>query len=292
MKAILNTNLFKELLAKNISHLADGYYGRSHLLAGIQLNSYKPKFDFYRSLCDEKTVELHNRYTTEWLRIKLSNGGYQSDYYKNIQKDYLKRVETDISAAPTRYLEIEEQYNLNHDTRPYWQETLDLRKEEIGHYVGHDRNVTHIINKDIAYSTYCNTMAAVVGNIGFKHDRRLSSNKVCIFSKPMAHNYVIAFHIDKLNLFTSLDEVESDLEENRSLGNLELNFCLTHVDNKRLNDSLSMIWYENNDFFPIEDTYKYYRSLRELEFLIKAHIAMYSLIQDEFETAIKNTLNE
>jgi hypothetical protein len=298
----IDDNLACAEFGKALIPLADGYYQRAQQLAEAGWCSFLPVMEFFDdlmdTLCGPEQRQRTQAVTIERIKEELGRGWYRSKWLNDLRNEESVRV-TLRQDKYNRGLTLCERQIKNFWTKseedyqtrwePYQNRQLEFRIQERLNTKGLAQQFYFVDSEpvDPRLKLYKAVMDDLAPGIGFSFDKTISTKYSPVFTKPMHGPWKACVVVNRNNL---------NSHTLATGGELELSFGLVHKDNKGASPKQkgTYMLFGMELFFPISFwytsvmyVYRDFFNLEELELHIGAHVAMYKIIQEPFEKALK-----
>jgi len=291
-------------------NLCKNVFRREKSLTDKGINSFVPYLRFTENFCETKEeLQEHRGFLIESNKSHIAHedSAFNQKLHK-LQEEGKKRAaesgnlwDANITVCERRFKKLfHSDYKKWLDIqRAYKAEAEHLRQEETRRfYMG---NVARLIaeggQEPTRLELYKELMGSGLETWGFARDKELSSREYLMYSKSINDSYKLCWSLD-LHTFRRPFDLEPKTLRTPSLGIVETIYplgvhftiaLLVHPITAKKQD-FRLAYFTFNFFFPITHYYRHFRSLQELEALIRIYIIMYELIQPELDAALIKSL--
>jgi hypothetical protein len=283
----------RKALCGRLIGLADDFYQRSEELIILGWDSFEPLLKFKESICNKEEFEEYKKVQIELSKENIGRDAFDATLIMELRKqgrDAIKASGKPWDSALTtcekkiRKLLIANRSDYDLRFNKYSIEQRKLRENEIAKHskIDYDSLDPKITNNNL--KLYIEIMRQESKNLGFSYDKDVSSSKYPVFTKSFFPPWKIGFKVDSTGL----------LQERNGNSDLVMNFGLIHENSKggEPPKGIRELIYSELCFYPVDSTYRSFTHTKELEVLIYAQLAMYSLIQDKFEKLLLEGFQE
>jgi len=302
-----------DLLAR-LAPLGASFYARAERMKEVGLASFQTLMEFRESFCESaQERELHRNVVIEAAKERIGNfyphpylqdepgPGYTSALLQRLRAERAARGNSFesydrskrwlIELDPCRYRLIEMMFTRNDELkkrqRPYLEAHARLRQDEIARYAtALSANVAD--SASVRRKLCAAVLAELLGPLGFQAAGKVATQRGALVEKPLAGGWCLLWSVDLPNLRKPAHAGSQD-----QTGWLDLNLDLAPCSNlapssdQTIGSAPLRIGY--NYAAPIDRTdwdYGNFRSLPELETLLRAHAIVYAMMHEQIESAL------
>lgn len=305
------------LLARLVG-LGESFFDNAARMEAAGLSSFRPIMAFDESFCETpQEREFSRKVTIEVAKERLGNfapypylrddpgRGYRSTLLDQLRAQRAARGHSSetydrakpwlIELDPCRFRMVELIYTrndeLNARRRPFDEEHALLRQQEIARYATD-------LSKGVADSggarrKICSSvLTQALGGLGFRPTSKAAAQSGALVEKPVGAGWCLVWNIDFVNLRRPTGTRPQD-----QIGYLDLDLDLAQCSDLRPTDPQTIggapLRISYNYAAPIDRSewrYGTFRSLPELETLLRAHVTVYSMLHERIETALSGGL--
>lgn len=305
-------------LLSRIAPLGDDFFRHAETMKAAGLTSFQPIIELDESFCEsEEERELSRRVTIEVAKERIGNfapypylrdeagPGYRSALLQRLRAQRAERGNSFeahdrgkpwlIQLDPCRYRMFEMMFTRNDELTarqlPYNEANARLRQQEIARFA--TALSLGVADSGGTRRKICGAvLAEVLGTLGFRSTSKSAARSGSLVEKALPGGWCLVWSVD----FTNLRRPTGGRQQDQ-LGYLDLDLDLAPCSTKAapveqtIGHAPLRIGY--NYAAPIDRTewnYGTFRSLPELETLLRAHATVYAMLHERIEEALVSGL--
>jgi hypothetical protein len=285
----------RKALCGRLIELGEDIYARLDKLKTLGWDSFEPLLKLKKTICDSEEFKEYKKVQIELSKENIGRDAYDASFLMKLREKADNAITSSGNAWDDALTDCEKKIlkmrignsseydNLFSKYRIEQQRLRDIEIEKHSK-LNFDSIDEKIKNNNL--KLYKEIMDLESNKLGFSYDKDMSSRKYPVFTKSFFKPWKLGFKVDSVGL----------LKERKGKSNLIMNFGLVHENSNggEAPKGVRELIYSELCFYPVENTYRTFSfaNYEELEVLIYAQLAMYSLIQDKFEKLLLEGFNE